>query len=328
MGLLEKRLTYKPLKYPWALEAWDEHERMHWLPHEVTLRDDIVDWETRLTAKQKEFLTQIFRFFVNADIDVADGYASKFIPFFNGHPEVTMMMLSFAAREAIHVAAYALLVDTVGMPETEYAAFMNYNAMKDKHDYLGSIQLTDPFTTAKSLAVYAGFTEGMQLYSSFAMLIHFERLGRMPGMTNIVRWSLRDEDRHSVGMIKLLRTYVDEYIPFLDQLRLEGEIKEAAKTMVELEDKFIELAFSTVGEDLNIGLPKSEEPLTEEVLKRYIRHITDYRLGLMGYSPLFGEKTNPLPWIDRLLLAPEHTNFFEAKPTEYSRASLVGDIEF
>jgi ribonucleoside-diphosphate reductase beta chain len=327
LRLLDKRISYKPLQYPWALKAWEEHEKMHWLSHEVSLRDDVVDWKSSLSEPQKEFLTQIFRFFTQADVSVADGYVSKFMPYFNGHPEITMMMASFAAREAVHIEAYALLTDTIGMPESEYSAFLDYAAMKDKYEFLDTINLDDTFSTAKALAVYSAFTEGMQLYSSFAMLMHFERLGKMRGMTNIVRWSLRDEDKHATSMIQLLRTFVSEYLPFDEYSILEYEVREVARVMVGLEDKFIDLAFSMCDEHaLNAGLPSSEEPLTSALLKKYIRHITDYRLGQMGYAPEYGETVNPLKWLDRLLIAPEHTNFFENKPTEYSKAGLEGDM--
>lgn len=326
--LLEKRHTYKPFVYPWCYEVWNKHERMHWMPHEVPLGDDVVDWSKHLTPSQKEFLTQLFRFFTQADVSVADGYASKFLPMFSGHPEVTMMLLSFGAREAGHIAAYALLIETVGMPESEYSAFLDYKAMKDKYDYISEINTDSKVDIAKALAVYSAFTEGMQLFSSFAMLMHFERLGRMKGMTNIVRWSLRDEGIHAESMIQIFRTFCSEYMTSADMEVISHEVRKIAEKMVELEDKFIDLAFAQVGQDLNLGLPPSEKPLTKDELHLYIRHVTDYRLKELGFQPIYGEPENPIPWLDRLLLAPEHTNFFEGKPTEYAKGGLQGEIDY
>ncbi len=326
--LLSRRHTYKPMKYPWAYAAWDKHEKMHWLKEEASLRDDIVDWSTNLTEDQKTFLIQIFRFFTQADVAVADGYATKFLPLFSGHPEIAMMMLGFGARESIHLDSYSALIETVGMPETEYSAFLDYAAMKDKYDFLESVSTDNHSDIAKALAIYSAFTEGMQLFASFAMLMHFERLGVMRGMTNIIRWSIRDETVHAENMIRLYRTFIDEYFADKPQFIhvLHSEIYTVAKTMVELEDKFIDLAFEQVGDDLNKGLPENEEPLTKELLRRYIRHLTDVRLNQLGLKHIYGEANNPLPWLDRLLLAPEHTNFFEAMPTEYSRAGLEGEV--
>lgn len=328
--LLTKRHTYKPFEYPWAYTAWKKHEQIHWMPEEITLTEDVRDWATRLTPNQKSFLTQLFRFFTQADVSVADGYASKFLPLFNAHPEVTMMMLGFGAREAIHVDAYSLLIDTVGMPETEYSAFLDYAAMKDKYEFIENVNTDTAMDIAKALAIYSAFTEGMQLFSSFAMLMHFERLGAMKGMTNIVRWSIRDESIHAENMIRLYRTFVGEYFErghIDEQLELRNEIAAVAQIMVELEDKFIDLAFDHIGDDLNAGLPESEEPLTKEQLKEYIRHVADVRLLQLGQQPIFGNTPNPLKWLDKLLIAVEHTNFFEAKPTEYSRGTLQGEVD-
>ena len=55
MSLLEERLVYKPFKYPWAYEAWLKQQRIHWLPEEVPLAEDVKDWEKNLTAPEKKF---------------------------------------------------------------------------------------------------------------------------------------------------------------------------------------------------------------------------------------------------------------------------------
>lgn len=36
---------------------------------------------------------------------------------------------------------------------------------------------------------------------------------------------------------------------------------------------------------------------------------------------------NPLPWLDEILNGVEHTNFFENRVTEYSKASTTGTWE-
>jgi ribonucleoside-diphosphate reductase beta chain len=320
--LLETRTAYKPILYPFALRAFDQHESVHWHLKEINLNKDVEQWAVALTTSQKEFLTQLFRFFTQADVAVAEGYYRKFLPLFAGQPEVAMMMGSYGGREGMHIFSYASLIETLGLPDGEFSAFMSYKAMRDKHDYLAEITLDTHENIYKALAVYAAFTEGMQLFSTFAMLMHFERMGLMPGMTNIVRWSLRDEGLHSENMIALSKVFRAEYLPGVD---LEPYIHEVAAKMVELEDAFIDLAFETVGEDINYGLPAHEKPLTKEDVKQYIRHTADYRIKSLGYTPLFGEPDNPLPWLDQLLMATEHTNFFEAKPTEYSKGQIVED---
>ncbi len=132
--LTEERNYYKPFSYPFAYNAWLQHEQAHWLMTEVPMIEDVKDWKKKLTEEQKYFLTNIFRFFTQGDIDVAGGYVKNYLQYFP-QPEVRMMLLGFAAREAVHVAAYSYLIETLGMPESTYNEFLSYQEMKDKHDY-------------------------------------------------------------------------------------------------------------------------------------------------------------------------------------------------
>ena len=67
--------------------------------------------------------------------------------------------------------------------------------------------------------------------------------------------------------------------------------------------------------------------LTPEEVKTYIRFIADRRLTELGLQEIYQVPKNPLPWLDEMLNAIEHTNFFENRATEYSKASTVGTWE-
>jgi ribonucleoside-diphosphate reductase beta chain len=327
--LLDKRAIYKPLHYPWAFDAFKKQEQMHWLPTEIVLTDDVNDWKNNLNSGQKAFLEHLFRFFTQQDVTVGHAYASKYLPLFSGNPEVGMMLASFNAMEAIHVWSYSLLIDTIGLPESEYSAFLDYAAMRDKYEFLEAVNTETEFDIAKAIAIYSAFTEGMQLYASFAMLMHFERLGRMPGMTNIVRFSMKDEMVHADSLIQLFKVFCKEYLNAEEVSLLEAQVRHIAEKMVELEDKFIDLAFSVVTEEeLNQGLQASQEPLTRSKLRLYIRHISDYRLSQLGFQPIYGATKTPLKWLDDLMMSPEHANFFEVRPTQYAKGAVdtTGEI--
>src|SRR3546814_5239061 len=68
MSLLEASPVYKPFRYPWAYDAWLMQQRLHWLPEEVALADDVKDWNRNLTDGERNLLSQIFRFFTQADV--------------------------------------------------------------------------------------------------------------------------------------------------------------------------------------------------------------------------------------------------------------------
>ena len=306
--LTDERLAFKPFNYPWAYDAWLKHEQSHWLFSEVPMIEDVKDWKRKLSNEEKQFLTHIFRFFTQGDIDVAGGYVRNYLPYFP-QPEVRMMLSGFAAREALHIAAYSHLIETLGLPETTYNQFLEYQEMKDKHDYVLDISSKngDIASTATHIAVFSAFTEGMQLFSSFIMLLNFPRHGKMKGMGQIITWSIVDETIHAESMIKLFRTYVEENREIWND-DLKSKIYTIATRMVELEDKFIDLAFS-MGD-----MPD----LSADDVKQYIRYIADRRLISLGLKGIMKVKKNPLPWVEEMINAPTHTNFFENKATDYA----------
>ena len=314
MTLMSERSYFKPFNYPWAYDAWLKHEQSHWLHTEVPMVEDVNDWKKRLTDNERLFLTNIFRFFTQGDIDVAGGYVKNYLPYFP-QPEVRMMLMGFAAREALHVAAYSHLIETLGMPETTYQEFLEYDSMRAKHDYFMDLSNTNgtPESVATNIAAFSAFTEGMQLFSSFIMLLNFPRNGKMKGMGQIVTWSIVDETMHAESMIKLFRTYVEENRELWND-ELKGQIYTIAEKMVELEDKFIDLSFE-MGE---------MQDLTSADVKKYIRYICDRRLISLGLKGIFKVKKNPLPWVEEMINAPTHTNFFENRATDYAKGALSG----
>ena len=315
LKLTDERTFFKPFNYPWAYEAWLKHEQSHWLHTEVPMIEDVKDWKTKITAEQKYFLTNIFRFFTQGDIDVAGGYVNNYLPYFP-QPEIRMMLSGFAAREALHIAAYSHLIETLGMPENTYQEFAEYQEMSDKHEYFMKLSESNgnKRSVATNIAAFSAFTEGMQLFSSFIMLLNFPRHGLMKGMGQIVTWSIVDETQHAENMIKLFRTYIEENQSLWND-KTKGEIYTIATKMTELEDKFIDLSFA-MGE-----MPD----LTAEDVKKYIRYIADRRLISMGMRGIFKVKRNPLLWVEEMINAPTHTNFFENRATDYARGALKGD---
>jgi len=304
LDITQERTTFKPFKYPWAYDAWLQHEQSHWLHTEVPMSEDVKDYK-KLSKHEQEFLTKILRFFVQGDLDIGSGYHDHYIPVFK-QPEVRMMMSGFAGREALHVAAYAHLIETLGLPESTYNEFLEYKEMVEKHDYINNLSAAP---MAEKIAAISAFGEGMQLFSSFVMLLNFARNGKLKGLGQIIAWSIVDETQHAEGMIKVYR----EYVKHNKNESTSDRIKEIADQMVGLEDQFVDLAFSMV----------EVEKLTKEEVKQYIRYIADRRLISMGMKGIYKIKKNPLPWVDGML-GVSHTNFFEQRVTDYSKGATTG----
>ena len=315
MSLLDTRDYYKPFDNPWMFDYYSQQNQMHWFPEDVPLHNDVKDWQN-MTDEEKNLLTQIFRLFTQSDVDVSAGYVDRYMRIFK-KPEARMMMGAFNNMESIHQHAYSLLLDTVGMPEVEYKAFAEYEAMADKHEYIDSVRVAkgDKKSIAKALAIYSGFTEGLQLFSSFIILLNFPRFGKMKGMGQIITYSIRDESLHVEAMTKLFREFIQENIDIWND-DFKKEIYQACREMVDLEDRFLDLVF----EQGDI------EGLTKKEMRQYIRYIADRRLLQLGLKPNYNVKDNPLGWLDEVL-GVEHQNFFEGRATAYMKAGLRGDMQ-
>jgi ribonucleoside-diphosphate reductase beta chain len=300
--------------YPWAFDFWQQQQRIHWLPEEVPLGQDCQQWANELEPHERNLLTQIFRFFTQADIEVSNCYHEKYSRVFKP-TEVKMMLTAFSNMETVHIAAYSHLLDTIGMPESEYGMFLELDAMRDKHDYLQKFGVETNEDIARTLAMFGGFTEGLQLFASFAMLMNFPRFNKMNGMGQIVAWSVRDESLHCEGIIKLFHVFCAETGCLTNAVK--EDILDCCQTSVGLEDAFIDLAFEQ----------GPVQGMTPEDIKKYIRFIADWRLEQLGLPGLYGIPEHPLPWLPPLLNGVEHANFFEARSTEYSKAATTGTWE-
>ena len=311
-GLRTPSIGYKPFRYPWAYEFWRRQQQVHWIPEEVPLGEDVKDWASKLSDAERNLLTQIFRFFTQADVEVNDNYMERYSRVFKP-TEIKMMLASFSNIETVHIAAYALLLETIGMPETEFQAFMEYSALRDKHDYMGKFGVETDADILRTVAMFGAFTEGLQLFASFAMLMNFPRFNKMKGMGQIVTWSVRDESLHCEGMIKLFHAFAKETGALTDEVK--ADIVECCKTVVGIEDRFIDLAFE-------MG---PVQGMTADDIKQYIRYIADWRLGQLGLPKIYGVTEHPIPWLTAILNGVEHANFFEARATEYSKGATKGD---
>jgi len=313
VGLLQGSGAYNVERYPWAYEFWKKQQQVHWMGEEIPLGEDLKDWASdRVSEEERNLLTQIFRFFTQSDVEVSDNYQ--------------MLMAAFTNIETIHIDAYALLLTTLGMPQTEFSAFRDYAAMRDKADYMHSFGVGTVADVSRTLAMFGAFTEGMALFASFAMLLNFPRHNKMKGMGQVVTWSVRDESLHCEGIIRLFHEWNRETGALTKAVR--DDILDVAKTMVGLEERFVELAFE-------LGAVKG---MTPEDIKAYVHYVADWRLTQLRLPILYGHfretetgyeqiKPHPLPWLVEILNGVEHANFFEQRATEYSKGATQGNWE-
>lgn len=331
--MLIKQHTYKPLSYRWAMDAWATQQGMHWTSSEVALGTDVHDFENLLSPEERYFVKHVFHFFVQGDVEVANCYTHNYLKIFP-RVEMQMMLTAFANAETIHIEAYAKLLETLKIPDEDYNAFLNYADMREKYELLHSFALNevninnitprDKMNIAKTIIMFGGFMEGVSLFASFCMLASFQRFGRLKGVGQIIKWSVRDEQLHTNSMVKLYHEFIRENAQDLDLNELEDFMEQTAEKIVELETAFITAAFQDDAKIVIAGLTMQEVIM-------YVKYITTQKLKDLGYfhagrSFVHTTTTQPCKWMDEFLYSHEHTNFFEAKSTAYKKEGLSGDM--
>jgi glutaredoxin 3 len=313
MSLLIPSKVYKPFKYPWAVEYAINSEKAHWGEWEAKLQDDVSQWQSgKLSGKEKNHITQILRLFTQSDVAVGTNYLEYYIQKFKNN-EIRAMLTSFTNREFVHQRSYALLNDTLGLPEEEYSTFLEYEQMKEKIEFMTDIDVHSISGLGKAIARTV-MNEGMALFSAFAMLLNYQRYGKMKGMCEIVEWSVRDETMHCEGMIKLFREFCKEH-PRIVNDEFKKDIYQMFRDGVKLEDAVIDITFEMGG----------VEGLSPDNVKQYVRYLADRRLIQLGLKGNYKVKENPLEWLDWIVGGDTLKNFFEGVVTDYNASGMSGE---
>ena len=238
-NMLEPRPTYGPFEYQKAYDYFQKQQMAHWLPWEVQMGGDINDWKMKLSETDRHVIGSILKGFTQTEIFIEDYWSNRVGNWFK-KPEIQMMANTFAGFEAIHAAGYSYLEESLGIQN--YEAFLHEPTAKAKIDRLMETKGKTLKEIAISLAVFSAFNEGVNLFSSFAVLMSFSQRNMLKGLGQIVSWSIKDESLHSEAGCWLFSELIKEN-PEIWTDEVKKELYDAARLTVELEDKFIERAF-------------------------------------------------------------------------------------
>lgn len=309
--LLTPRAVYAPFEYEWAYDAWFQQQTSHWLHTEISLQQDIEEWKHQLTDAERNVIGNILKGFTQSEVFIQE-YWSQMIAKWFKKPEIQMMAASFSSMESIHAVAYAYLNQSLGLED--FAAFLHEPAAKAKIDRLMSTKGKTKVEIARSLAIFSAFNEGVNLFSSFAILLNFSRFNKMKGLGQIIQFSIKDESLHSQAGCQLFNTLIQEY-PEIWTDELKGDIYDAAKHTVELEDAFIDMAFE-------LG---PIEGITPKDVKAFIRYRTNTKLQDIGlkikYFNIDKESLANMEWFDVLSGGVGHGDFFAVRVSDYAKGT-------
>jgi ribonucleoside-diphosphate reductase beta chain len=316
--LTKKREVYKPFEYEQAYTFWEKQQNAHWLPFEVAMAKDIQDWNHNLTDSERLVIGQILKSFTQVEISVNEYWSTKVSKWFP-KPEICMMASAFGSMETVHTVGYAYLNDSLGLDD--YSAFLQDQTAVAKLDRLKEVKGNTKKDIARSLAIFSGFTEGVNLFSSFAVLMNFSRFNLLEGVETIVSWSVKDESLHSEAGCWLFRTFIEENPDIWDD-ELKQEIYDAARISVQLEDNFIDNAFS-------LGKIRGLDPRD---LKNFIRMRANAKLHDLGlknnWRNIDQESLERMSWFDDLTGSVAWKDFFSGRVVDYARCNFTVDNLF
>jgi len=306
MGLTTTRLTYRPFDYPKAYEYYRSAQSVHWTKDEIKIAEDLTNWKYDLTETEREVIGGILKGFTQMEILVGDYWRN--VPKWFPKPEIGMMCSTFSYFETIHQDSYAMINETLGLDD--FTSFLYDEDTKKKIDYF--IDIPEQSTIeekAASLAIFSAFAEGCMLFSSFAVLLSFQRENLMKGVGQIVSFSVRDEDLHSTAGCWLFNQLCEENEEL--RTRVEPIIKSAAKTVYSLEKQFIDNLFND----------ESIRTLSPFDLKQFIKHRINMKMKELGYDVVFSVDTDAvtrMSWFDALSSGKEFSDFFASSPSDYT----------
>lgn len=311
MGLLSPRATYAPFEYEQAYQYWELQQQSHWLHTEIAMASDINDWKMNLTEAERNVIGHILKGFTQSEVFIQE-YWSQMVAKWFKKPEIQMMSAAFASMESVHAVSYAYLNQSLGLED--FSAFMHEPTAKAKIDRLITTKGKSKEEIARSIAIFSGFNEGVNLFSSFAVLLNFSRFNKMKGLGQIIAFSIKDESLHSEAGCWLFRTLIQES-PDIWTDELKKDIYDAARLTVQLEDDFIDKAFE-------LGPIEGLDPAD---LKAFIRHRTNTKLNDLGlkmhYKNINKEALGRMDWFDVMSAGVSHSDFFASRVSDYSKGT-------
>lgn len=274
------------------------------------MQNDVTDWREHLNEKERNVIGNILKGFTQTETEVGN-YWSSYVPQWFPVPEIKMMAQTFGAFETIHSNAYAYLNDTLGLDDFE--AFLEDEATMNKLKVLMDV---NPNTTnlseiARSIALFSAAAEGIQLFSSFAVLLSFRKSNRLTGIGQQMIFSVKDESTHSEAGCKIFRTIVEEN-PELWTEDLRKSVYDGIHYAIQSEFTYINKIFE-LG-DL--------ETITKEQLKNFMYDRANRKLVELNLKPIYNvnkQLLNEMEWFYILVSGEQQTDFFANRETGYSK---------
>ncbi len=316
-----------PLKYNWAWDFYLKGIANNWTPTEVPMQKDIEQWKSgALTEDERLVIKRCMGFFAGSESLVSSNLGLSIFKWVT-NPECRQYIGRQMYEELLHNHTVVYVCDSLNLEISEiYEAYKNIPSIKAKDDFLMEITSDlsrNNFNTnteegkrelLKNLVTFYIVCEGIMFFSGFAMLLSFGRQNKMPGISEQITYTLRDESLHINFGTNLINTIRNEY-PKIWDTKFEEEIVEFIKKAVDLE-----IAYA------HDVLPRGILGLNASMFIDYVKFIANRRFENLNLSFRYDSDINPFPWMSEIIDLRKQKNFFEKTVTDYQTGNLKDDF--
>lgn len=312
-------MEFNAPKYEWSSKWYRASMNNFWIPEEVPMSQDVTDYRN-LPTEYRESLNKILSFLI-----FLDSLQTANLPNINDYitaPEVNLCLTLQTADEAIHSQSYSYILDSICNPTEQQSILYQWKddpLLLKRVSFIGGLYndfIDNPTDFGLVKTCFANFIlEGIYFYSGFAFIYALGRLGKMNGTVQEIRYINRDELTHVV----LFRNVLNEMRAENPHLFTPENMEELRQMMATAVGTEIEWGKYVVGDKI--------DGLNSNLIEMYIKHLANERLRMLDMSPLFPEvDKDPLPWVAKFANTNGiKTDFFEGKPTAYTKAAAVKD---
>ena len=313
--IFEEQISRKPNKYPWTESFIEAMHNGFWTDKEFNFKSDIQQFKVSLTEQEKQIIIRTLSAIGQIEVAVKTFWAKlgENLP----HPSLSDLGYVMANVEVIHNNAYERLISVLGL-EDVFEENLKLEWIQGRVKYLKKYTHRFYKDSKKqylyALILFTLFVENVSLFSQFYVINWFARFKNVLKDTDQqVKYTRNEENIHALVGIKLINTIREEYPDLFDE-ELEEKVLHEAQEAFSSESKIVDWMINGI----------KEEGLSAPILKEFIKNRINESLSQIGFSGAFEvdkELLSSTMWFDEELLGNNMTDFFHARPVEYSKKS-------
>jgi len=297
------RFVLFPIQYEDIWRMYKKAVASFWTSDEIDLKDDVYQFNEKLTDNERHFIKHVLAFFAASDGIVNENLIERFAQEVT-NPEARCFYGFQIMIENIHSETYSLLIDTYikDKAEREYCfnAIETMPAVKKKADW--ALKWIGSESSYAERIIGFAAVEGIFFSGSFAAIFWLKKRGLMPGLAFSNELISRDEGLHCDFACLMWKHLVQK----CSKERVQSIIKDAVRIEVEF---------------LTEALPVNLIGMNDKLMEQYIKFVADRLLVALDCPKVFNDK-NPFDFMEMISLEGK-TNFFEKRVSEYQKAGVM-----